>query len=89
MPRIRTSSFRATIFVIAAPLLAQWVNLPVSAPLTKDGKPDLAASAPHASNGKPDLSGTWAIDAKGFSEGLADYLSPAEVNATVGKGCDG
>jgi hypothetical protein len=79
MSRSGRSLFRATIFAIAAPLLAQWVNVPVSAPLTKDGLPDLAASAPRASNGKPDLSGTGAIDAKGFSEGLADYLSPTEL----------
>jgi hypothetical protein len=79
MPRSRTSLFPATIFVIAGPLLAQWANVPISAPLTKDGKPDLAASTPLASNGKPDLSGTWAIEAKGFSEGLADYGGLTEL----------
>lgn len=57
-----------------APLIGQWVNVPNTTPKTKDGKVDLAAAAPVAGDGKPDLSGAWAIDLKGFSEGLADYL---------------
>jgi hypothetical protein len=79
MCRKLAPSFAATISLIAAPLLAQWVNVPSRAPQTKDGKPDLAASVPLAPNGKPDLSGTWAIDVKGFSEDLAEYLRPSEL----------
>jgi len=70
--------FTATVvgvFLTAiAPLLGQWINVPNTAPKTKDGKVDLAAAAPVAGDGKPDLSGIWAIDPKGFSEGLAAYI---------------
>ena len=39
---------------------AQWVNYPPpGTPLTRDGKPNLAAPAPRTSDGKPDLSGVW------------------------------
>jgi len=39
---------------------AQWLNFaPPGTPMTRDGKPDLAAPAPRTADGKPDLSGTW------------------------------
>jgi hypothetical protein len=46
--------------VTAAPLSAQWINVPPPAsPRTADGKPDLAAPAPRLPDGRPDLSGVW------------------------------
>jgi hypothetical protein len=69
----------ATVVVVLltgiAALRGQWVNVPNTAPKTKDGYVDLAAAAPVAADGNSDLSGIWAIDAKGFSEGLADYTA--------------
>jgi hypothetical protein len=39
---------------------AQWVKyITPGTPLTKDGKPDLAAAAPRTPDGKPDLTGVW------------------------------
>ena len=42
---------------------AQWLNYPApGTPLTRDGKPNLAAKTPRARNGKADLSGVWQIE---------------------------
>ena len=52
----------AVAFALSAlPLPAQWPEVKTKrVPLTRDGKPDLAAPAPKAANGKtPDLSGIW------------------------------
>jgi len=39
---------------------AQWLNFPTpGTPLTRDGKPNLAAPTPRAPDGKPDLTGVW------------------------------
>jgi len=56
------------------PVAAQWADIPNTGPTTKDGKPDLSAPTPRAPDGKPDLGGVWMMNAKGFSEGLADYV---------------
>jgi hypothetical protein len=46
--------------LLAAPLAAQWVNLPTPGiPRTRDGKPNLTAPAPKTSGGSPDFSGMW------------------------------
>jgi hypothetical protein len=65
-----------TVFLSSGvvPLAAQWIDLPQSGPKTKDGRIDLKAPVPLAADGEPDLSGLWAIDAKGFSESLSDYV---------------
>jgi hypothetical protein len=57
----RTGSLVAVVWTIAAlPAAGQWQNVPTKGiPLTKEGKPDLAAPAPRKPDGKPDLSGIW------------------------------
>lgn len=48
------------LLMVAAPLGAQWLNVPTpGVPRTPDGKPNLAAPAPRTAEGKPDLSGMW------------------------------
>ncbi|HLH00124.1 MAG TPA: hypothetical protein VKX49_27695 [Bryobacteraceae bacterium] len=50
-----------TSFLI--PASAQWLDyLDPATPLTRDGKPDLAAKAPRTIDGKPDLSGVWQVE---------------------------
>jgi hypothetical protein len=50
----------SVLFLICAPLHAQWVNVPpAKIPRTPSGKPNLAAPAPRLPDGKPDLSGMW------------------------------
>jgi hypothetical protein len=50
----------AIAFALAAPVSAQWINVPLpGTPRTADGKPNLAAPAPTTPDGKPDLSGIW------------------------------
>jgi hypothetical protein len=62
------------LLAIGSPLAAQWVNVATTAPRDKNGRPDLSAGTPLAADGKPDLSRTWAIGARGFSEGLDGSL---------------
>jgi hypothetical protein len=64
----------ALVLMVGLPLMAQWVDVPDTI-----RKPDLAAPTPRAVNGKPDFSGIWAIDAKGFSEGLNGYLGGRQL----------
>ena len=50
----------ATLWLLPAPLYAQWLNLPTPGiPRTADGKPNLTAPAPRTPDGRPDLSGLW------------------------------
>jgi hypothetical protein len=71
-----SSAVLAAVLLIATipPVIAQWDNIPNKGPKTKDGKPDMSAPTPRAPDGKPDLNGVWMMDAKGFSEGLGDYV---------------
>jgi hypothetical protein len=69
--------------LLASPLAGQWLNYPTAGiPLTKDGKPDMAAPAPKTADGKPDLSGVWeALDQTYFFD-LAAGLKPGDVVPT-------
>jgi hypothetical protein len=59
---------------------AQWLNFPApGTPLTRDGKPNLAASAPRTAEGKPDLSGVW----------LHELTSVAEMRRLFGDRLEG
>ena len=61
---------------------AQWLDYPTpGTPMTRDGKPNLAAKAPRTRNGKPDLSGVWLIEAPppGEIERIFGDLGPAVV----------
>ena len=70
-----TSSLFRTIALLvlaAAPLGAQWRNIPSSAPAGPDGKPNLAAPTARTASGKPDLSGIYQSDRKYFLNLAAD-----------------
>ena len=65
-------------------LNAQWLNYPEpGTPLTRDGRPDLAAKTPRAFNGKPDLSGVWHIEPPAPGE-IERLYGKSEVNVVVG-----
>jgi hypothetical protein len=74
------------VWVLAAPLSAQWLNYPTPGiPRLPDGKPNLTAPAPRASDGKPDLSGIWGLPcpvgtnaANGF-EGAPSVYCASEI----------
>ncbi|SRR5712691_1066421 len=68
------------VFVISAPLSAQWLNYPApGVPRLPDGKPNLAAPAPKTPDGKPDLSGIW-LTRGGYTGNIAKDLKPGEVS---------
>jgi hypothetical protein len=58
---------------VAAPLSAQWRNLPTDGvPRGADGKPDLNAAAPRTVAGRPDLSGIYQPNMRYFQNLAAD-----------------
>ena len=57
---IREITAAILILTAAAPVSAQWINVPLAGtPRTQDGKPNLSAPTPKAPDGRPDLSGIW------------------------------
>ena len=57
---MRTVCLAIAFSAMAAPLAAQWLQLPLpGTPRTADGKPNLSAPAPRSADGRPDLSGIW------------------------------
>ena len=58
---MKTSAIALSLWLLAAPLGAQWLNFPTPGiPRTADGKPNFTAPAPRTPEGKPDFSGLWA-----------------------------
>jgi hypothetical protein len=68
--------FAATLvaaLLAAAPIAAQWRNLPSDGiPRGADGKPDMNAAAPRTASGKPDLSGIYQPNMRYFQNLAAD-----------------
>ena len=76
---MRSRIFRLGIVMagVIVSLNAQWLNYPEQrTPLTREGRPDLAAKTPRASNKKPDLTGVWQIEPP----------APGEIERLYGKG---
>src|SRR5438552_2889731 len=72
--------FAITLFALAAPVKAQWVNRATPGiPRTADGKPNLTAPAPRAADGKPDLSGIWQRISLKYERNVAADLKPGEI----------
>ena len=68
------------IFLLSAPLSAQWLKQPTAGiPRTPDGKPNLSAPAPRTVDGKPDLSGLWNKISPKYSRNIAADLKPEEI----------
>lgn len=68
------------VFLLSAPLTAQWVNLPTPGiPRTAKGKANLTAPAPRTADGKPDLTGLWQRISPKYYENIAADLKPGDV----------
>ena len=77
--KIKIAFFTVGVFLIGAPLEAQWVKVPpAKVPRTADGKLNFSAPAPRLPDGKADLQGTWYPDSK-FIANVAIDLKPGEV----------
>ncbi|HVG71697.1 MAG TPA: hypothetical protein VM819_12335 [Vicinamibacterales bacterium] len=81
MMRLRSSLVWLGLLWFAAPIEAQWLNLPTPGlPRLADGKPNLDAPAPRMPDGKPDLSGLWRNDAGDrYNNNIASDLGPGDV----------
>src|SRR6059036_2835440 len=81
--RLMPIAAAALVFVLAAPVAAQWVNYATpGTPRLPDGKPNLSAPAPRTGDGKPDLSGIWRAGRTGeygYDYNVAQTLKPGEV----------
>ena len=94
---MRSRIFRLGIVMagVIVSLNAQWLTYPEQrTPLTREGRPDLAAKTPRASNKKPDLTGVWQIEPperSGFPCGARGVFTarsgwPSRVNGVPGSG---
>ncbi len=68
----RMSCYAAAAMLLAAPLAAQWRNLP-------SAKAKLSAPAPKGPDGHPDLSGIWEPSANKYVRDIAADLKPGDV----------
>ena len=69
----------AISIVIAAPAMAQWVQVPPPAPRGPDGKPNLSAPAPRTADGRPDLSGTWVAASTKYLNNITADMKPEDI----------
>ena len=70
---MRTATTAVVMVVLAAPVLAQWRNLPMEGvPVGPDGKPNMAAPAPRTAAGRVDLSGIYMPTYRYFQNLAAD-----------------
>lgn len=78
--KIARTAMAWSLLACAAPLTAQWLNLPTpGVPRNAEGKPDLSAPAPRTAGGKPDLSGIWELEhAPCPAAGCSDYVAGPE-----------
>jgi hypothetical protein len=68
---------------------SQWLKFPPpGTPLTRDGKPDLAAKAPRAADGKPDLSGVWHVQPTSLTEMKRIYGKDVSETSVPGMEAD-
>src|SRR2546427_12125690 len=78
--KIEFAFFLVGVFLVCAPLEAQWVKVPpAKIPRTADNKPNLSASAPRLPDGKPDLSGIWEPVNNRYVQNIAADLKPEDV----------
>ena len=78
--KIKIAFFTVGVFLIGAPLEAQWVKVPpAKVPRTAEGKPNLSALAPRLLDGKPDLSGIWEPANNRYVQNIAADLKPEDV----------
>ena len=72
--RLRRACLIVLAWAVAAPVSAQWINVPTAGVPRVDGKVNMSAPAPRLPDGKPDLSGIW----------ISDNTAPGEESPSSG-----